>query len=62
MPKALAWHDTAFGPRPDCDRCEEYMLRPHFAGACASVGISHGKSTDEMVRVAVGAFHGRGHR
>ncbi|HEV2452004.1 MAG TPA: hypothetical protein VGS62_08760 [Streptosporangiaceae bacterium] len=35
--------------------------QPHLAGAAASVGISHGKSTGQMLREHLARFHERGH-
>lgn len=32
-----------------CDK-DRICESPHFAGACASVGIAHGKTTAEMAR------------
>lgn len=45
---------------PDC--WAHAASHPHLIGACASVGIEHGKSTAEMVRDYLAAYHERGHR
>jgi hypothetical protein len=44
----------------DCPKC-----MAHFdyglVGACASVGIEHGKSTRQMLLEYLAAYHTRGH-
>ena len=47
----------------ECGGCMGYLnSQPHMAGACASVGIERGKSTGQMLREYLEAFHERGHR
>jgi len=47
----------------ECGGCMEYLRsQPHLAGACASVGIEHGRSTGQMLRDYLTGFHERGHR
>ncbi len=46
----------------DCPDCMEYFRdQPHLAGACASVGIEHGMSTEETLRAVLASYHRRGH-
>lgn len=47
---------------PDCYLCIDYMSTPFLWEACASVGIEHGKSGDQMLRETVEAFHDGGHK
>jgi hypothetical protein len=47
---------------PDCLECLEYMAQPFLREACASVGIEHGKSTDQMLKETVEHYHLGGHR
>lgn len=45
-----------------CPECATYLdAHPHLVGACASVGIEHGKSTRQMLREYLATFHDRGH-
>jgi hypothetical protein len=47
----------------NCDTCMRYWAsQPYLGAACASVGIEHGKSTFQMVREYLAAYHERGHR
>lgn len=49
----------------DCAPCMAHYYDPvnvHLAGACASVGIEHGKSTQQMLFEYLAAFHVRGHK
>ena len=47
----------------ECGGCVKYLnSQPHLAGACASVGIERGRSTGQMLREYLEAFHGRGHQ
>lgn len=49
----------------DCGPCMAYYYAPentHLPEACASVGIEHGKSTDQMLFEFLGAYHFRGHK
>lgn len=63
-PRSLRWYGTedGFVGWPDCDKCIDYMHTPGLAEACASVGIEHGKSTGEMLRISVEEFHKRRHK
>jgi hypothetical protein len=46
----------------DCQPCLDYYRdRPHLTGACASVGIEHGLSTEQVVASVLRDFHRRGH-
>lgn len=48
---------------PDCPQCMDYAMdQPHLVGACASVGIEKGKSTQQMLAEYLAAYHARGHR
>ena len=45
-----------------CPDCLSYAAsQPHLIGACASVGIEHGRSTQEMVVSFLAGYHDRGH-
>ena len=47
----------------DCPKCMEYWDRqPCLAAACASVGIEHGKSMEQMLFEFFESFHERGHK
>ena len=47
----------------DCRGCLLFLeSRPHLVGAAASVGIRHGKDTDQVVREYLMAYHGRAHQ
>ena len=47
----------------ECMDCEQHAIRePHIVGACASVGIEHGKSTAEMMKIYLDGYHKRGHK
>lgn len=47
----------------DCPECMAYLdSQPHLIASCASVGISHNKSTSEMVVIFLSGYHNRGHR
>ena len=61
--KALEWHGDENGKLgwPLCVKCSEWMMRFGLGEACASVGIEHGKSTGQMMRDVVNAFHARRH-
>lgn len=46
-----------------CPKCiEHYFDQPHLVGACASVGIEHGKSTAMMLGEYFAAFHANKHQ
>lgn len=46
----------------DCTECLDYYRdRPHLTGACASVGIEHGMSTEQVLRQVLRDYHRRGH-
>ena len=46
----------------DCPECVAWgASQPHLIGACASVGIEHGKSTQRMLFEITAAYHFRGH-
>ena len=47
-------------PLTECDECYA-IVSPQLIGACASVGIEHGKPTKQMVREYLAAYHERGH-
>lgn len=47
---------------PDCRRCHDYISNPGMVHAAASVGIEHGKSTDEMLMIAAEQYHASNHR
>lgn len=54
-------HPWTPGPA-GCGACEAYVAaQPHLIGALASVGITHGKSTAQMIREHLGSYHERGH-
>lgn len=61
--RPLTWYGDEGGRVgfPDCDKCIDYMQSDGLVHACASVGIEHGKSTGEMLRISVEAFHAKGH-
>ena len=44
-----------------CDQCTNYVTANWYAlrGACASVGIEHGRSTDAMLVDYVARYHER---
>ncbi len=46
-----------------CFECNEYAADggPALLGACASVGIERGKSTEMMLLEYLAAYHRRGH-
>lgn len=45
-----------------CQACMDYYRdRPHLTGACASVGLEHGLSTEETLRRVLADYHARGH-
>lgn len=47
----------------DCPECLEYLYgHPHLIEACASVGISRGRSTSDMLVAHISGYHRRGHR
>lgn len=47
-------------PWESCLTCAAHWVStPHLTGACASVGIEHGKSTMEMLDGYFAAFHQR---
>ena len=57
-PGRLVFHNGI----PDCDDCQEHAFsQPMLSEACASVGIEHGKSTYEMFKTYIAAYHFRGH-
>lgn len=49
-----------------CGKCLEYLMPVQrywtLREACASVGIEHNKSTDQMMFEYIRAFHDRGHQ
>lgn len=46
-----------------CGECAALVnAQPMLIGACASVGIEHGKSTRQMLREYLQGYHDRGHR
>jgi len=47
----------------ECGECMEYLLADYamIREACASVGISRGKSTNDMVIVYMSGYHNSGH-
>lgn len=48
---------------PDCPDCMDHLMtQPHLVGACASVGIEFGKTTQEMFRSYIAGHHFGGHR
>jgi hypothetical protein len=47
----------------DCPECLEYYYsQPHLVHACASVGISHNKTTEEMLVMVISGYHHSDHR
>jgi hypothetical protein len=67
-------HDRAEEPCPgsgflprgttpgECPACMAWLRENRFiVGACASVGISYNRSTGDMLRDFMNAFHARGH-
>lgn len=47
----------------DCADCyAHYLSNPHIVSACASVGISHNRSTAELLTIFYRKFHADGHR
>jgi len=48
----------------NCDKCREFYFAqgPGLVGACASVGIEHGKSTWEMIAIYLDRYHANKHR
>lgn len=47
----------------ECEKCQMFFLnRPFIVEACASVGMSNGKSTAEMLKIFMSAYHRKGHR
>lgn len=47
----------------DCPKCmDHYLSNPFLVGACASVGIEHGVSTETMLARYLSVFHRNGHR
>jgi hypothetical protein len=45
-----------------CRECDERVRTDvHLRGACASVGIEHGMTTDEAMTSYVRSWHERGH-
>lgn len=60
---ALTGPECGAGGVPHCRECfEHYMQTPHLVGACASVGIEHGKSTSQMLTEYFERYHAREHR
>ncbi len=52
---APAWNNN-------CDKCmEQYLSVPYLLESCASVGIEHGYSTEQMLRKYMRVFHESGH-
>ena len=51
-------------PLTDCEKCNAYLLSLGWAAmhAFASVGIERGKSTAQMAREYLQAYHERGHQ
>ena len=47
----------------DCGACMEYAIgTPGLAEAAASVGIEHGRTPGETLRIHLAAFHRAGHQ
>ena len=47
----------------DCPECVEWIYdKPMLVEACASVGLSNGRSTGDMFVEFVSRYHNRGHR
>lgn len=48
----------------ECERCAEHWDANGWSiiGACASVGIEHGKSTWQMAKDYFEGYHRRGHK
>lgn len=47
----------------DCGKCvDHYFGQPFLVEAAASVGIEHGKSTEQMLHEYFAAYHKRGHK
>ncbi len=61
--KPLQWYGDEGGRLgyPDCVECFEHMAQPYLVEAAASVGIEAGKSTGQMVREYIDAYHARRH-
>ncbi len=61
--KPLQWYGDEDGRigYPICQECSDYMNEPRLIEACASVGIEKGKSTGQLLRETVNAFHARKH-
>jgi hypothetical protein len=45
----------------ECAPCLQESMTPFLAEACASVGIEHGKTTEEMLVAYLAQFHENGH-
>jgi hypothetical protein len=58
----LKW--SAADRLPDCDTCRNHLLSQDWTltSAAASVGIEHGKSAGDMIRIWIHGYHERGHR
>lgn len=49
----------------DCVKCMDYLhgsMSFAMMEACASVGISNGKTTEEMIIIWISAYHNKGHK
>jgi hypothetical protein len=59
--KPLVWIDAGDDRIiPDCMKCMD-ALTPMLMEACASVGIEHNRSTDDMARQYLAEYHARNH-
>lgn len=59
--KPLEWYSTGTGYAPECDDCHRKLNEPHLRGACASVGIERGLSTDAMLQRYLEQYHANRH-
>lgn len=52
-------------PAGECAKCLEYLYddrNQHLLGACASVGISYGLSTGQVLRNYIDQYHRNKHK
>ena len=61
--KPLQWHGDEDGRLgwPLCDTCFDKFMDPAVVGACASVGIEHGRSTASLLRECIDRYHENRH-
>lgn len=60
--RPLQWHETEYGPMPDCGICLERMADPTYRAAISSVSTEHPENPAEIGHRFINHYHQTGHQ